>query len=105
MRRFYRKLANRLGYASLNRFLSECTGEDLQEQIALYQIEPWGEERIELIIAKVGSAICNRLVGGTTPADFITDFVAAATPPEPLTTNDIARNLIAAGYPVVVGSK
>lgn len=59
------------------------------------------------MLAKIGAAICNRLeYKPTTEAtEFLIDTEKLSKQKRPETTNDFARMLIQAGYPVVLGKR
>jgi hypothetical protein len=59
-------------------------GNELQECMAYYELEPWGEERMDLRFAMLTAFLYNSLRSRSQPeltaADFMPDFLGAGTP-------------------------
>jgi hypothetical protein len=101
------RLAKELGYANVDKMLSEISAEQFQEWKDFSRLEPFGDEREDFRSYSVASAICNSMGAKTKPSEFVVDFEVIALEKEPPlpTTNDIARQMIAAGLPVVFGKR
>ena len=108
-RRFLLRLARKTGFVNLDEMLASTTAEQITEWIEDYKIDLWPEDRIELQLAKIGSAIVNAIrlsrpfvdhnrTELTTPKDFIIDLGKTAPKPNGLKQhNAIVSRFIAAG--------
>jgi len=90
--------------------LERLTVEQLLELETFNQIDPPLAGRLEIMLAKIGAAICTVLGAKTKPEEFFTDYLKIAEEslkekqePKPRTAEDIAREFMAMGFQVVIG--
>lgn len=70
MRRFAFRLCRELGVIHPDYLLSNLTSRQFAEWIAEYNIEPFGQDRSDNVVARVGAALWNQKRGkGVEPID------------------------------------
>jgi hypothetical protein len=86
----------KLGYASPARMLQDMRPSELGTWIALYAVDPWGEQRADLRTGILASTMANIHRGkgsqAFSPADFMPRYEASARKDE---GNDVAARLLA----------
>jgi len=90
-------LALQLGFTGREKLYAAMTTEELQEAEALYQIDPWGPERVDLSIGILCSLLdaCHRTKGQPDrPIDYM-PYVRALQNREPTEQSDEAMRVIA----------